>query len=303
MKLNLWITLPLSMICVLANAQGTASTTTTTATTATTTAAAPAATSTAAPTKEEAPKVKLGLSYDAKYSLQAETQTDEKTGVKTRSQGLSHTFTGTMGYGDYNSFATMTYEQDLLDSNASAWSDASLGASKKAWKLGEYFKLGPSMSLGLPLKDSTRNATGLQYSIGGGLKLTLNTKAFAMDSLSVSHAVSATKFFTNYDTTSSGSPSRSHRIRNQTVIGYNITDSLSVEGLGRLDSNYSVNGVVTNFFILSESLSYSLNDNVSVGISHSNAANYLNSQKDYQNNFKLYDSESSSYAVSLSVSL
>lgn len=298
MKLNLWISLPLSMICLIANAQ-TASTTTTTATTATTTAAAPAATSTAAAPKEEkAPSVKFGISYDAEYALQAQTQPDGS-----RSQNLSHTFTGTMGYGEYNSFASMTYDQDLIDSKASAWGDAALGLSKKAWTLGTYLKLGPSISLALPLTDATRNATGLQYAVGGGLKLSLVSKALGMDSFSASHAVSVTKYFTNFDTTSTGNPSRAYRLRNQTVLGYSITDSISIEGLGRFDSNYSVNGVVTNFFILQESISYSLNDNMSVGFSHANAANYLNSAKDYENNLKLYDSESSSYSVSLSVSL
>jgi len=142
MKLNLWISLPLSMICVLANAQGTAPTTTTaTATTTTNTTAkakvtpvttAPAAaTSTAAPKKDEVPSVKFGLTYEGEYSLQAQTQPDGK-----REQGLSHTFTGTVGYGDFNILALMIYDQDLLDSNSNksnSWSDATLGLSKNAW--------------------------------------------------------------------------------------------------------------------------------------------------------------------------
>ncbi|MEQ1722058.1 MAG: hypothetical protein ABL930_02715 [Pseudobdellovibrio sp.] len=299
MKLNLWISLPLSMICVLANAQGTASTTTTTATTTAAATAAPAAaTSTATPKKEEAPSFKFGLSYDAEYALQAQTQPDG-----TRSQGLSNTFTGSMGYGQFNSFLSMTYDQDLIDSSGSAWGDAALGVSKKAWTLGEYLKLGPSMSLALPLTDATRNVTGLQYAVGGTLKLTLVTKALGMDNFSISQSVGVTKFFTNFDTTSTGSPSKAYRLRNQTSLGYSLTDSLSIEGLGRLDSNYSVNGVVTNFFILQEAISYQINDNVSVGASHTNAANYLNSKKEYESNLKFYDSESSSYSVNISVSL
>lgn len=299
MKLNLWISLPLSMICLIANAQTASTTTTTTATTATTTAAAPAATSTAAaPKKEEAPSAKFGLSYTAEYALQAQTQPDGS-----RTQELSHDFFMTMGYGEYNSYLDMMYIQDLVDSKNSAWIDAALGVSKKAWNLGKYLKLGPSASLALPLTDATRNVTGLQYAVGAGLKLSMNSKAVGLDDFSASHAVSVVKYFTNYDTTATGNPSKAYRLRNQTVLGYNITDSISVEGLGRLDSNYSVNGVVTNFFILQESISYTVNDNVSIGFSHANAANYLDSAKDYENNFQLYDSESSGYAVNINVSL
>ena len=309
MKLNLWISLPLSMICLIANANTTtpASTTTTTvastapatpAATTATTAAAPAATSTAAaPKKEEPPSVKYGISYEAGYSMQAQTQPDG-----TRSQSLSHSFTPSLSYGEYRSSVSIGYEQDLNDSASNGYADPTFALSKKAWTLGKYLKLGPSGTLTLPMTDASKNKVGLMYNIGGALGLSLITKEIGMEKLSASYQIAVNKNFTNYDTNSSGNPQTSHKLRNRLSLGYGITDSISFFNMFDFNSSYSVNGVVTNSFFSLQSFGYTVNDNVSLSFAHSNGGAYLKTGT-YENNLKFFDAENSTYSLALEVSL
>lgn len=306
-KLNLWISLPLSVICLSANANTTttASTTTTTVATtastpaATTTVAAPAATSTtAAPKKEEAPSVKFGVSYEAGYGMQAQAQPDGS-----RKQSMSHSFTPKLSYGEYSSSISFGYEQDLVDSASNGWGDPTIGLSKKAWTLGQYFKLGPSGTLTLPMTDESKNEVGLMYNIGGALSLSLNTKNLGMERLSASYQLAVNKNFTNYDTNATtGAPLNSHKMRNRIGIGYNITDSLSFFNMFDFNSSYSVNGVVTNSFFSLQSFGYGINDNVSISLAHSNGGPYLK-KGTYENNLKFFDSKDSNYSFGLEVSL
>lgn len=314
MKLTFWISLPVSIICLFANAQ----TTTTTATTSTastpakSTVSAPAtsavktagtpsvATSTvAAPVKTEDPKVKFNLIYGLGYTLQAQTQPDGS-----RSQSLGHDFTPGVSYGDYSGFAAISYSQDLIDSGTTgSWSDPVFGVGKKAWTLGDYFKLGPSASVMLPMTDSTKNEVSLLYNLGAALKLSLNTKTLGLDALSVAYQLGMNRNFTRFDTNAkSGAPNQAYRIRNRFDIGYSITDALSFFNRLDFDSNYSVNGVLTNKFNHFQSFSYAINDNLSTSITHSNSGAYLKSQT-YENNLKFFDSSSSEYSVGLELAL
>lgn len=306
-KLNLlWISLPLSVICLSANANTTTTASTTTTTVATTastpattaTIAAPAATSTtAAPKKEEAPSVKFSFNYETGYSMQVQTQPDGS-----RKQSMSHGFTPKLSYGEYNASVSFGYRQSLVNSVSNGWEDPSFGLSKKAWSLGEYFKLGPSANLTLPMTDESKNKVGLMYDIGGALGLSLNTKALGLDSWSFGYQLAANKSFTNYDTDAEGEPSESHRIRNRVSFGYNITDSLSFFNMFDFNSSYSINGVVTNGFFSLQSFGYGINDNVSVSLAHSIGGAYLKSGS-YENNLKFFDSKDSRYSLGLEVSL
>jgi hypothetical protein len=307
MRLNLWISLPLSMICVLANAQGTASTTTTANTTATAkvtplTTAPAAATSTAkVEAKKETPSVAYSLAYEVAYSLQSEKQPDGS-----RSQSMGHTFTPGISYGDYSGSLIFEYNQDLLDSankNVNFWSDPILTAKRKSISLGEYLKLGPSATLVLPFTNKSKNEIGMVYNIGAAASLSLNTKVIGLSDWSLSYQLSANKIFTDFDTNAkTGNPNPSHRLRNRLSFGYSFTESLSFFNLFDFNSNYNVNGTVTNSFFTLQSLGYSITENISASLSHTNGGNYLKSGS-YENNLKAYDSENSAYNVGLEVSL
>jgi hypothetical protein len=293
---KIWITLPISLLCALAQAD---TVTIAQPAPANTLAAPAAATSTAAaPKKEEAPSVKYNFTYEAGYTVQSQTQPDGS-----RSQSGSHGFKPGLSYGEYRAGATFEYEQDLIDSEADTWSDPVLTLSKKAWVLNDYLKLGPSGALVLPLKDSTRNEVGLMYGISGALTLSLNTKTLGMDSWSLGYQLSMAKNFTSFDTNAkTGNPNRSYRIRNRITTGYNLPADFSLFAMFDFNSDYSINGVVTNSFLALQSLGYSINDNVSLSFSHANGGAYLKSST-YENNLKLYDTENSSYSLGLEVSL
>lgn len=305
----------LTALTALTSAVNAATTATTKAATTTSTTVAPAASTTTAPTaaapattaatstmtapkKEEAPSVKFNLSYDLGYTLQSEAQPNGS-----RSQSVSHEFLPGMAYGQYSSFAYIGYEQNLIKSSENSWSDPIFGLSKKAWDLGQYLKLAPSGSVTLPLTDSTRNEVGLLYGVGAGLNLGLNTKNLGMDAWSMSYQLNASRSFTSFDTNASdGNPNRLYGFRNRFNLGYNFTDAFSFFTRFDFNSNYSVNGIVTNSFNHFQSFSYSINEVTSVSFTHNNGGSYL--KKDtYENNLKFYDTKGSTYSVGLSVNL
>lgn len=312
MKNALWISLPLSLLCLFAQAN-TITVATSAPPAATTPGAAPTAppgasdtsainTSVAAkPTdkKEEAPSIKYSLTLGAEYGMQAQEQ-DEGA----RDQSVTYTFKPGISYGEYTMKLEEYFEQNLVDSqstNSESWTDPVLSMSKKAWVLNDYVKVGPSGSLLLPVKDSTRN-NGTLYSANAALSFSLNTKTLGMDAWSFGYQILAGKTFTKFDTNAKGDPSPDHKFRNRLTFGYQFTDKFSYFNLFDFTSSYSVNGVVTNGFSSLQSFGYDITDNISVSLSHSNSGPYL--KKDtYENNLKLYDEAGSSYSLGLDVSI
>lgn len=337
MKNNLWISIPLSVLCLNATVANAASTQTTTTTTrvarpaqapaagSTSTAQAPTAptptvnavaprpttnavkakaagTSTVkAPAKKEEPPptVSYGLTFDTNYSLQATQQSDG-----TRSQGQDFSLIPSIKYGKYSANVTFTYEQDLADSAASGgFADPAFGFSRSGWDVNSYLKISPSLSLILPMTDNSKNNVGLIYNVGGALAFSLNTKTLGWDNWSMSYVPSYTRNFTNYDTKlKDGSPNTMYRIRNRFNLGYSFTDKLSLATRFQLDSNYSVGGIVRNGFMHFQSLAYAVTEIVEVNVTHTNSATMYKAQT-YESNLKFYDETNSTYSVGMTVSL
>lgn len=316
MKKNLWISLSLSAVCMAglsARAQTSSATTTTTmkpaTTAATTTAAKPAvkpataaATSTAklaAPAKaEEAPKLSYNMTLEASFTTNAEA---DRNGV--REQAFEYMFNPSVGYGNYTMILFEFYDQDFNDSQSASFSDPNFILSRKAIELGKYFKLGPSASLILPMSDSSKNDVGLIYNLGGALKLSLNTKALGADNWSLAYSTAYNRNFTSYDTNGkTGQPNSMQRLRQRVEVGYKFTDKFSIFNRFQYDSNYSVNGIVSNSFVMFESLGYDINDNWSVSFTHTNSGKVLKPVT-YENNLKFYDPASSEYSVAVDLNL
>lgn len=310
---NLWISLPISLICLFAQAQTT--TTTTASTPAPTAAKAPAKTTApgaattsavntsvaAAPTEEPKKSVSFGLGLGAEYGWQAQQQPDG-----TRGQSMTYNIAPTMSYGDYTLKSDQYFEQDLIDSNASqseAWTDPNLILSKKSVPLGQYFKFGPSATVVFPMKDSSRNAVGALYTVSGAATISVNTKALNMDAWSFGYQISATRYFTQFETRAdNGNPNAFSRLRNRLTFGYQIMDKLSFFNLFDFNSNYSVNGVVTNSFFSLQSIGYDLTDSLNISVGHANSGSVLKA-KTYENNLKMYDEKGSFYSLGLSLSI
>ncbi|AGH96023.1 hypothetical protein [Pseudobdellovibrio exovorus] len=342
MKKNLWISVPLlSLICVGAHAAGTptvrmvrpaqaaaptapqstvaapqaqaaapsapAAKTATAAPTSSASVAKPAAAAQKAATSttkapaakaEEKPSVSFGLMFDTNYTLQAKQQDDGS-----RSQEQDFTLMPSMKYSDYSANVSFTYVQDLADSkNSAGFIDPAFGFSRKAWKLNDYFNLGPSMSLILPMTDNSKNNVGLMYNIGAALSLSVNTKTLGWDNWRLSTSVSYNRNFTDYDTRLDGNPNTAYRIRQRYNIGYNFTDQLSLSTRFQFDSNYSVSGIVRNSFLHFQSLGYDINDVVGVNFTHTNSNSMYKAQT-YESNLKFFDDTSSTYSVGLTLSI
>ena len=102
---NLWMTLPVSLLCLTAFADATPA------------APAPAnsptsATSTTTPVKDESSAVKFSLGLGASYATQAQTQPDGS-----RSEELDYIINPAMTFGEYKASVFNLYIQDLKDTS------------------------------------------------------------------------------------------------------------------------------------------------------------------------------------------
>jgi hypothetical protein len=309
---KLWLSLPLSMICMFAQAQTvtTASSTPTntlapaksgtTMSKSSVTAAPTAGTSTTEVKKEEDPKVKFGMSIAGSYGTQVQKQADG-----TRKESITYEFTPSIAYDKYTFMIYTAYEQDLKDTGSNgSFLDPSYILSRAGWTLNDYFKLSPGAVLVLPVSDDAKNNRNLLYSVTGNLTLGLQTKALGLDALSVSYMLGYTGNNTQFSTTAAGEPLTAYRIRNRLNVGYKFTDKFSLATRFQMDSNYSAveAGVVKNSFLHFQSFAYALTDNLEISAGHSNDGSLLKGP-DYKNNLKFFDEESSSYSVGLELSL
>ena len=140
-----------------------------------------------------------------------------------------------MSYGDYTLKTDNYYEQDLIDTSANQngqWYDPVFIVSKKSVEVGKYFKIGPSGALVLPLKESSRNDTGMLYTVSAAANVSVNTKNLNMDAWSFGYQLNAYRYFTQFDTKAgTGDPNMHHRFRNRFTFGYKFTDKFSFSNL------------------------------------------------------------------------
>lgn len=308
---KLWLSVPVSLFCVLANAQ----TVTTASSTPNNTlapaksaakpakpavAAAPAAaTSATEAKKEEEKKASFSLDLGMGYETQVQKQADGS-----RSEELTYTIMPGMSYGDYTISMFNLYIQDLKDTGSTgSFIDPNYLFSRKGWTLNEYFRLSPSGVIVLPMTETSKN-NGLLYIVGGALSLSLQTKALGLDAWSMSYYVGYNRNMTQFSTNAKGDPYTAYRLRQRINVGYKFTDSLSLATRFEFDANYSAveAGVVKNAFYTYQTLSYSVNDNVSVSFGHNNAGAALTGPN-YENNIKLFNPTSSTYSLGVDLSL
>jgi hypothetical protein len=263
-----------------------------------TSAAVAAATSTTTVKAEEAPKLKFSLDMGIAYNLGAEAQPDG-----TRVESIDYSFTPGMSYDVYKASVFNLYSQDLKDTSKNGtFIDPAWSFSRTSFALNDYFKLGPALSLTLPMTDSSKNNTELLYQIGGSLGLYLQTKQLGLDSWDIGYYVGYVRNFTKYATTAAGDPVTMQRIRQRINVAYHLTDKLSIKTRFQFDSKYSSEGVIRNDFLHYENLVYDINSTFSVSVGHS----YTNSLLDgttYENNLRFYDEKKSQYAAELDISI
>ena len=298
---NLLFTIPVSLFCVLANAQTVTTASSTPANTLAkpATAAAPVAATSATEAKKEDPKAKFSLALGTAYESQLKKQADGS-----RSEELSYTIMPAVGYGDYTFTMLNIYVQDLRDTGTTgSFIDPNYIISRKGWTLNDYFKLSPSVTVVLPMNESSKN-NGMLYSAAGALTLGLQTKTLGMDDWSISYQLSYNRNFTQFSTNAAGDPFTAYRIRQRFNVGYQFTDKLSLATRLQIDSNYSAveANVVKNSFLHYQTLAYALTDSLELSVGHTNAGPMLIGSQ-YQNNLKFTDEKSSVYSVGLDLSL
>jgi len=267
--------------------------------------AAAAATSTTTVKTDVPPSIKYKLDLGTWYTVQAEVQKDQPKPEDngTRKESLNYSFNPGLSYGDYKASVLEIYSQDLKDtSKTGSWIDPSFSFSRASFELNKYFKLGPAISLTLPLTDKSRNDVELLYSLGGSLSFFLQTKALGLDAWDMAYYVAYARHFTKYATSNSGDVLNIQRIRQRINVGYNFTEKWALKTRFEFDSNYSAEGIVRNKFLHYQTINYKVNDTVSLSVGHTNSGDLLNGTN-YESNLKFYDDAKSEYSAELDVSL
>lgn len=179
----------------------------------------------------------------------------------------------------FGTFSTvLAYSQDLrnvYDKRASDWADIPLSFAFKptTWKMNDSFngRITYSLTATIPNSQTSVKKDQLQTSLSGkiGFALTPATEGF-----SVAVGISAGRNFHAYEEDINGSVLNQYSSNQNLSLGYSIGDwSVGADFVNR--TRWTYKGNTKSAFEISEEIGYSINDNFSAAIGHSNAGSTL----------------------------
>lgn len=249
-----------------------ASINTATAQTSANTQTAKASTSTTAPVKPKAaapstPDFHIAASISRSTSL-----IDFQDGSRSDSMDYMVNPSLKVSYGTYST--VLAYSQDLrneYDKRASDWADVPLtfAFNPTRWKMNDSFnaRITYSLTATIPNSQTSVKKDQLQTALSGKIGFALTPAA---DGFSMSVGITAGRNFHAYEEDINGSVLNQYSSNQSLGLGYSIGDwSVSADFINR--SRWTYKGNSKSAFEISEEIGYSINDNFSAAIGHSNA--------------------------------
>lgn len=247
------------------------------------------------PAVEKSP-FKFTTAVSMSYEQGAQQNAD---GVTPR--GLGFVVIPQFKFWDFSLRADLFYGYDLnAPSTASDWADMPVSLLYKGWQV-SVFKFSPFTSVELPLSKRSREAREIELVNNFGILTALDTKALGIEKFSLSYSVAYGYFTNKYTTYVNGEPATEYKIVQKLKTGYNF-NPISVNAKFEFTSSYSYEDVVRSGYLILESISYQVNDTLSYAFYHYNRAPLLQATT-YQNNLKAYDKSSSTFGLSMDLSL
>lgn len=240
--------------------------------------------------------IKFGLVTSLSYEQNAEPS---ETGIRGRGMGLYVSPRASL-----NNFTLRTdliYVYDLNDPReGSSILDGVVALSYKGWKLG-YVNLSPFTSIELPFSEESRVNREIKYVNNVGLSTSLDTKAFDLEKLSLGYGISFGYYTNEFTTRLNGEPATEYKIVQNFQAGYDF-NPISIGFRFQFSNAYSYDDVVRSGYLISESISYSVSDQLSYSLYHYNRAPFLKNVT-YENNLKAYDKTTSTLGISVDLSI
>lgn len=260
----------------------------------------------ASPKKNE--ELTFSVNFSERYSIQAEKQDDG-----TRYEYLTHELNPTLATANYTFGAVFDFYDYYKTPQASSWEITTFNMNfNEGWDAGDYFTLAPTILLWAPL---FRVPTDFQTAAGGRITAVLKSKNLDVPNLIFKYGLQFAKLFQkneallNPDGTDKIDPNTgekqyntSMRLRQRVHLGYKITDALTAMMYFHFDSNFWFDGTVKNAFAQETSISYGINDHVSLSTGVNNGGSLYVGDFQEKDNLKFYDKSSSEFFASLDLS-
>lgn len=201
------------------------------------------------------------------------------------------------------------YSQDLNDSESvgNGPTDANLRYSYKAydWALSTPYALAlkPSFSVVIPVAKTSRLKDQLQTALAAGLAFIIKPdgKTTSDGNFNLAFGLTAGRNFHQYDDDINGIALNKYSSNQSLTLGYEISDwSFSIEYIHRSRWTYQNN--VRESYVLSEDISYTINENFAVAIGHSNESPALKANG-YESNFNVIDEDASIVYLGITASM
>jgi len=223
----------------------------------------------------------------------------DSSGVTGRGLGLA--VIPIFKFWDFSLRADFFYGYDLNSPRtASDWADLPVSLLYSGWKL-SVFKFSPFTSVELPISKRSREVREIELVNNIGLLTALDSKALNIEKFRLSYSVAYGYFTNKYTTFVNGEPATEYKIVQKLKTGYDF-NPISIDAKFEFTSSYSYEDVVRSGFLIEESISYNVNDTLAYSFYHYNRAPLLQPTT-YENNLKAYDKNSSTFGVSMDLSL
>ncbi len=224
-----------------------------------------------------------------------------------RSDGLDLLFAPSVKTPVGNFSIKESYSKNLRDDQATSngFSDLSVGYSYKSydweWSAPYVLTLRPSVSFVIPISDISVKKNQLQTAVSGGMTFGLRPDGLGekeAGAWNVSVGLTAGRSFHTYEEDINGAVLNKYSSNQTLSLGYTISDfSFSFEYTNRSRWTYQNN--IKQSFVITQELSYAVNDHFYTTIGHSNDASSVLKANGFESNIQIIDENNSGVYLTL----
>jgi hypothetical protein len=246
------------------------------------------------------------------YKFAATVEVSRSTGLYdfkdgSRSDGLDLLFAPSLKTPIGNFSVKESYSKDLRneESTSNGFSDATVGYNNGSfdweWSAPYVLTLRPSLSVVIPVSNISVKKTQLQTAVSGSLSFGIRPDGLASvrgGAWNVGLSISAGRNFHAYEEDINGVVLNKYSSNQGVSIGYTISDlSFSFDYMNR--SRWTYQGNIKQSFVISEEISYAINDNFYVSAGHTNDAGSVLKANGFESNIQIIDENNSGVYLTL----
>ncbi|MEZ4871798.1 MAG: hypothetical protein R2827_06030 [Bdellovibrionales bacterium] len=242
--------------------------------------------------KEEASRFGLSSSLEYRSNLYGDGEFEKATHL-----GFDITSTYKISK-NFITSARAAISKDLVGPGDVSLSNLRLRVSQSAYPVGLNFKMSPRISLYMPTNEVSRQDKRYFGGLAAGLLFVSEKPVIGLD---IQYGLSLKKDFHEFETDNLNQELVEWGLTNGLTFGMPFGDRWRIEVSGSYQSVQTYRGTLKSLFILDESLSYNINEKMSLVFGHTNEGNAF--QYDgVTNNIGVYDEKTSTLYMALNFS-